>query len=113
MRLPQFTLRSLIIAGALAALTVWGYTRWRQSAEFIVKARIHLYTKQHLIINNWDWYDSHGIPLERRPASERAKRAILECRLQYEDDLFRMYLRAARSPWLPFWPDPPPPADPW
>jgi hypothetical protein len=114
MRAPRFTLRVLMIGVAFAALATWGDSLYRRSVELDAMATKHW-------TNLLNLSDSVGRRMGGRRNAfayrltlpDKAKREIGIRWYDYEEHMFLKYRRAARLPWLPISPDPPPPAEPW
>jgi hypothetical protein len=111
---PRFTLRALMIGVAIAAVASWAQSLRRRSAEFSANADRHWANLIELSGSK-----GRSITARRRilvhavGGPENAKREIGMRWLDYEERMYFKYRRAARLPWLPIGPDPPPPAGQW
>jgi hypothetical protein len=106
MRRLNFRLRTLLMAVALAALLLWGGMLAIPSITSAFWA--------NAVAQKRSAYQADVLALERRPAKRlTAKEAELLAfghrMMEYLARQQARYERAARSPWLPVEPDPPPP----
>jgi hypothetical protein len=93
MRLPRFTTRRLMVLVAVAGLAMGVALELRRRSEFFQRiAQAHA---ERAVENLW------GI---LGPDADSASRKYV-----YHNGLSQKYKRAARYPWLPVPPDPPPP----
>jgi hypothetical protein len=129
MKRPRCTLRVSMIAVAVVALMSWGYALWRRSADFDAKARQFesrllpkisrlggLGLKEYAYIAGENEYSASELAqlMSILPGIEYYKQHseyLLRLR-EYKNSMARKYRRAARRPWMPVDPDPPPPAAP-
>ena len=113
---PRFTVRRLMVAAALAALTSFGCYLWRRSAEYAKKAESHNNMASVCWANSsrvgTGFGGSRPDPSQRLSAEQEEERAALELQARYEEQMSRKYRRASRYPWLSIEPDPPRPPDP-
>lgn len=102
--LPRFTVRGLMIAGAVAGVVMAARELSGRRAGYLMRAGEHSSQAWHLreAARNTAWY-GHGLT-DLRHYRERSERAAT-----WHDSLRSKYERAARSPWLPVGPDPPEP----
>src|SRR5262245_21410608 len=101
MRLPQFTTRRLMVLVAVVAVSLCGARLWSRSVEYERRAAKHAAAAARLLA--WQIFpeeDDQGM----RQMGEHAWRLG-----RYHATLKQTYERAARYPWLPVPPDPPPP----
>jgi hypothetical protein len=93
----RFTVRTMMVLVAVAGLTsgvvVWHGRMRRLSALYEMRAAIY-------ITNHISWNHTREMRERKRPKSAREK---------WRDEMAEKYTRAARYPWLPVEPDPPPP----
>jgi hypothetical protein len=114
MKPPRIRLRSLMIIIAISAIATWGYTLWRRSAEYASKAEqceveVFMYKENLDRIDYEEEAPFHNRKRTSFSEEETIKRNQYEHLLRYAERLGRKYRRAARFPWLPVEPDPPPP----
>jgi hypothetical protein len=109
MKSPRFTLRALLIFLALAALPAWGYTLWRRSVAFAEMAEKY---DLKLVTDSYNSFAHYWLYEAPPTASERARFTYLRRVLDYDEQMYWKYRRAALYPWLPVGPDPPPPVRP-
>lgn len=108
MPFPQMTTRRWMIAVAIVSLLLAGEVtrrRWATlSAEYTWRFTLHSLTAD-IARNVAAEYAS------RKPRNEGSEETIAAAlrSAQHYDRLARQYERAARRPWLPVPPDPPPP----
>ena len=135
MRRPRFTLRSAMIAVAVAALVPRGYTLWRsvrfaaKAQEFQSKSERRSHTSHDVRCLGWERSGLHrgNVSIHRRRASHTAhdisgllySRKLHELHREWEKrwkehyrSLALKYRSAPRFPWMPVDPDPPEPAQP-
>jgi hypothetical protein len=114
-RLPRrCTLRTLMVAVALAGLAAWGFTLQcrsvdrRRSAEFAAKARLHerLLTRYAQMLDDIDFAGDRWVSRRKPGDVLDGERASVERRMKYEYGLYEKYRRASSFPWLPVDPDP-------
>src|SRR5262249_51267935 len=96
MRLPRFRVRTLMIAVAFVAITSGTMLMWHRSCEYDRRAKYHAMILTGLIV-----VDGKIAGIRDHDLSEAER--------EYHDQLLGKYDRAARNPWLPVEPDPPPP----
>jgi hypothetical protein len=102
MRLPRFSLRTLMVAVATIGLLVGlGIEGERRRKHFRMEQIDHYMCKgdaereRHIFSN----------PVVLDPG----RIAVLDLRIAYHEQMARKYAWAERYPWLPVWPDPPEP----
>jgi hypothetical protein len=113
MRLPRMTTRRWVAAIMVSGLLMgWGVRLWRRESYFVARARHHADMAQ--AYGFWGPIVM-GFLKMTEGSQERADlehmRAILPSHIAYHEALARKYRRAARHPWLPVEPDPPPPPE--
>jgi hypothetical protein len=112
MKTRRISLRTLMIAVALAALASWGWVLRQRSARFASEAEKHYYRMDHYIGNrNTVYRDPHtGIRKRREQLTDAEKRQLefYESCASYEEQLIRKYRWAAIFPWVSPEDDPPP-----
>jgi hypothetical protein len=84
----------MMVAVALAAVASYGAILWRRAAEYRERA---------------DGYADPGEVVEMSFVSPTEVQRYNSARKAWCAELARKYDRAARYPWLPLAPDPPPP----
>src|SRR4051812_39209108 len=113
MRLPKFRVRTLMVALVAAwswmvvAKMLWGPELEQRRVEYRTRAEDHA----DLARNYAELVASYSTPVARRGGCVWPPRTLAEVRLSaaYHARLKTKYERAARFPWLPVAPDPPPP----
>ncbi|MDR3633755.1 MAG: hypothetical protein P4L84_07955 [Isosphaeraceae bacterium] len=114
MPLPRFRIRTLMITVAVVSLVLYGHHLWRLSRHYSDLAwryERRAFGYQEEIAMSEDFFEyQRKLEWMRRPVFEGS---IEQVRLQktalWQFHLAERYLRAARRPWLPMPPDPPPP----
>jgi hypothetical protein len=106
MRRLTFRLRTLLVAVALAAILLWGALLAFRSISYAFWAKA--------VARKRDAYQADIVALERRRATGLTAReaellAYGHRMMEYLARQQARYAHAARSPWLPVEPDPPPP----
>ena len=104
MRPPRlrFTIRVLLIAVAIAALSAWSYAMWRRSVRFARMAQGHKFRVFTEAINLNSIYVDYPnlslIPSHKKclTDSEKASSAISEQILEYERIMYEKYRHAAQ-----------------
>src|SRR4051812_30675658 len=97
MRLPRFRLRTLMIAVAVAGVAMYGAR---------LRSRSHIYAERAECFEFFeDLYGCGNFWAEMNPEQRRSALRMAEITRA----MGRKYRRAARYPWLPVAPDPPPP----
>ncbi len=94
MRWPRFRVRTLLVLVVLAGVSIGGCVLWQRSVEY--RRRADGYADPGYIGFMTGWSPAE---VERYNVARKA----------YFAEMARKYDRAARYPWLPVAPDPPPP----
>lgn len=118
MRLPRFRLRLLMVAVAVAGIAMSGVSMYRRSVAYRTRAKQYaLWTKLHAVnISNFE-YDRNINNINIRinasiAVPDREYEQLIGSyrrKLAHSTALRAKYERAARYPFLPVAPDPPPP----
>jgi hypothetical protein len=109
MRLPRFRIRTLMIAVAVVATMSWVAVRLRQRSERFYWESLSMEGRRIEWAAGAELYEydcnraADPLPDDVRGAIRHRRRANYYLALQ------RKYRDAARRPWLPVPPDPPPP----
>lgn len=113
MRLPRLTMRCLMVLVAVAAFLLWSYQvsqRWvdcRNKVEHYGTVSAMQAAQANELRQQARLWRSRGSTSQATEADSDAEH--LEKWSAYDAAMKRKYERAARSPWLPVLPDPPPP----
>jgi hypothetical protein len=114
MGLPRFRLRALMIAVAILALLAFGESMRRRRGRYRVLAEYHALSERSYAMFARMYRETLPFPTDEPGAAlspaARAKAERAEAGGAYHAAMRRKYEHAARSPWLPVEPDPPPPA---
>ena len=112
MKLPRATLRNLMIAVAIVALTFKGYRWWCQSRVYAAKAQIYQIRSSICQLNICsEIYDPHTVYPTPLKNYNKANVAFFQLCDRYESFMYRKYRWLAFFPWLTVTPDPPVPPE--
>src|SRR5262245_36624811 len=112
MRFPRFRIRTLMIAVVVAGLILGGLEISRRRAMLLALAESHMAEERmHRLSVEAATNEAEYEASQRSLAGERLWRERAEYNAREASrhgQMAKQYLQAARSPWLPAPPDPPP-----